>query len=56
MSSSFIYILNSPIISQHNLFVKLCGLSCFISRMPANSDKPFTYEMLPDYTGIRKIG
>ena len=55
MSSSFIYILNSPIISQHNLFVKLCCLTCFISRMPSNNDKPFTYEMLPDCTGIRKV-
>lgn len=40
---------------QHNLFVKLCCLTCFISRMPANNDKPFTYDMLPDCTGIKKV-
>ena len=40
---------------QYDLFTKLCCLRCFISRMPANNDKPFTFEMLPDYSGIKKV-
>lgn len=40
---------------QHNLFVKLCCLRSFISHMNSNNDLPYTYEMLPDCTGIKKV-
>ena len=40
---------------QYNIFVKLCCLRCFISRMPCNEDNEYYFDMLDDCSGCRKV-
>lgn len=40
---------------QYNLFTKLCCLHCTLSRMSGNNSRPYIYDMLPDYSGIKKV-
>lgn len=41
---------------QWNLFVKLCCLLSFISKLPSNARHGYTLELSRDYTAITKTG